>query len=404
MRLNSGNNITCWQKDGGWYIGDHFSSGITCMQYWNRDYDPVDSWLVMREIAIPDDHTHRYTLRWHIQCNHSKYQVMVSTHGRSSHSLFDTLHYEQNDSTHWSSRTLTLDAYRGQNIYIALRNLGWYNSPTHYSDIGVIRIDTIQVLVSSDTQTYRTLTLHVNNPTMGTLSGSGTYPDSSTVTISATANDGHHFTQWDDHSTNAVRSILLVSDTSFTAYFAVDSTHTPPTPDTVWRSVTVSANVNGAPAPYGSGLHADSSTVEIGYHLADTAAPGGHWQFLRWSDGPTASPRTILVTSDTAIVAQFQWIADTTEGIFQVESGKWKIQIHPNPTHGDVTIAVTNPLTHSHINAFTVSVIDLMGRTVIPPTAINSSLLIPHSTLPPGTFFVRVTSTTGTAVRKLIVE
>ncbi len=398
VRLNNNNNLTCWQKDGGWYIGDYFSSGITCMQCWNWDFDPVDNWLVMREIAIPADYTQSYTLRWHMQCNHSKYQVMVSTQGRSSHSLFDTLYYEQNDSTHWTSRTLSLDAYRGQNIYIAFRNLGWYNSPTHYADGGVFRIDTIQVLVSSDTQTYRTLTLDVNDPTMGTVSGGGTYLDSSTVTISATANNGYHFTQWDDGDSNAVRSILLTSDTSFTAYFEANP-H-----DTVWRTVAVTANVEGAPVPYGSGLYADSSMVEIGYHLADTAAFGGHWEFLGWSDGPTASPRTILVTSDTAIVAHFQWIADTTEGINTSHLSPLTFNLYPNPSHGDVTIEVTNALTNSHINEFTVSVIDMMGRTVIPPTEIHSSLLIPHSTLPSGTFFVRVTSTTGTAVKKLIVE
>ena len=154
--------------------------------------------------------------------------------------------------------------------------------------------------------------------------------------------------------------------------------------------------------PYGSGLYADSSTVEIGYHLADTAAFGGHWQFIGWSDGPTASPRTILVTSDTTIVAQFLWVADSTEGIFEAESGKWKVEIYPNPSHGDVTIAVTNALTHLHINAFTVNIVDMMGRTVYTNTIKQSGN---HTiTLPSGTYFVRVASDTGCAVRKLIVE
>ena len=394
VRLNSNNNITCWQKDGGWYIGDYFSSGITCMQCLNWDFDPVDNWLVMREIAIPDDYTQSYTLRWHMQCNHSKYQVMVSTQGRSDHSLFDTLYYEQNDSTHWTSRTLSLDAYRGQNIYIAFRNLGWYNSPAHYSDMGVFRIDTIQVLVSSDPQTYRTLTLDVNDPTMGSVSGAGVYPDSSDVTISATPFEGYHFVAWNDNDTCTVRTLTLVSDTAFTAYFAADTLPTPP-PDTLWRTVAVTANVDGVCETYGSGTYADSSRVEMGYTMVDTVTEGGHWQFLGWSDGENDNPRTILVTSDTTIVALFEWMADSV-GINELRDNSYEIRVYPNPAHGAVTVSVGAPAT--------LTVLDLTGRVVVTPLSLSSSVTLPLSDLPSGTYFLRITTDEGTAVKKLIVK
>ncbi len=118
-----------------------------------------------------------------------------------------------------------------------------------------------------------------------------------------------------------------------------DTVPVPPLPDTVWRSVMVTANVDGAPMPYGSGLYADSSMVEIGYHLADTVALGGHWEFLGWSDGPTASPRTILVTSDTVIVALFEWMADSV-GINGLRDNSYEIRVYPNPAHGAVTVSV----------------------------------------------------------------
>ena len=394
VRLNSNNNITCWQKDGGWYIGDYFSSGITCMQCLNWDFDPVDNWLVMREIAIPDDYTQSYTLRWHMQCNHSKYQVMVSTQGRSSHSLFDTLYYEQNDSTHWTSRTLSLDAYRGQNIYIAFRNLGWYNSPAHYSDMGVFRIDTIQVLVSSDPQTYRTLTLDVNDPTMGTVSGAGVYPDSNVVTIEAVPFEGYHFVAWNDGDTHTVRTITLVSDTAFTAYFAADTLPTPP-PDTLWRTVAVTANVDGVCETYGSGTYVDSSRVEMGYTMVDTVNEGGRWQFLGWSDGENDNPRTILVTSDTVIVALFEWMADSV-GINELRDNSYEIRVYPNPAHGAVTVSVGAPAT--------LTVLDLTGRVVVAPLSLSSSATLPLTDLPSGTYFLRVTTEEGTAVKRLIVK
>ena len=62
------------------------------------------------------------------------------------------------------------------------------------------------------------------------------------------------------------------------------------TPDTLWRTVTVSANVDGICEPYGSGRYLDSSTVEIGYNILDTVAEGGYWRFQGWSDGGTGNP------------------------------------------------------------------------------------------------------------------
>ena len=403
VRLNSSNNITCWQR-GGWYIGDYFSSGVTCMQYWNWDYNPVDSWLVMREIAIPADSTQSYTLRWHIQCNHSKYQVMVSTQGRSSHSLFDTLYYEQNDSTHWSSRALSLDAYRGQNIYIAFRNLGWYNSPTHYADGGVIRIDTIQVLVSDaiipevpDT-VWRTVSVLCDS-TMGTVSGAGTYPDSSLVGISATPFEGYHFVVWNDGDTMATRTITVVSDTAFTAHFAADSTPgipdtIPVIPDTVWRTVTVFTNATGVAEPYGSGIYADSSIARVGYMMTDTVTDGGHWQFLGWDDGGTGNPRDILVTSDTAIVALFEWVADSTEGIGEIENSKLKIEIYPNPANTTVTVETDQ--------ASTLTLTDATGRECGQWEVARGKTTLDISPFSPGVYFVRLS--TSPTIRKLIIR
>ncbi len=82
-------------------------------------------------------------------------------------------------------------------------------------------------------------------------------------------------------------------------------------PDTVWRTVSVTTDAPEACEVYGSGVYADSSTVEIGYMMIDTATTGGHWQFLGWSDGGSGNPRDILVTSDTSLVALFEWIEDS---------------------------------------------------------------------------------------------
>ncbi len=132
---------------------------------------------------------------------------------------------------------------------------------------------------------------------------------------------------------------------------------------------------------YGSGVYADSSTVEIGFLLADTAIEGGHWQFLGWSDGVSGNPRDILVTSDTSIVDV---------------STYQRINVYPNPASTDVTVSVSQPSV--------LTVIDLQGRVAIPPTSINSQFTILHSQLAPGTYFLRVATEEGVTVKKLIMQ
>jgi hypothetical protein len=197
----------------------------------------------------------------------------------------------------------------------------------------------------------------------------------------------------------ATRTVTVVSDTAFTAHFAADSTPgipdtIPVIPDTVWRTVTVSTNATGVAEPYGSGIYADSSTVEIGYHLADTTTVGGHWQFLGWNDGGTGNPRDILVTSDTAIVALFEWVADSTDGIGEIENSKLKIEIYPNPANTTVTVETDQPST--------LTLTDATGRECGQWEVASGKMTLDISPFSPGVYFVRL-STTPT-IRKLIIR
>lgn len=65
-----------------------------------------------------------------------------------------------------------------------------------------------------------TVTLTVTPDGYGTTTGSGTYDYNSSVPISATANIGYQFTQWNDGDTNASRTITLgASNITYTASF-----------------------------------------------------------------------------------------------------------------------------------------------------------------------------------------
>lgn len=226
------------------------------------------------------------------------------------------------------------------------------------------------------------LTLTVNDTAMGTVTGGGTYEEGTLVTIAAVANDGYRFVTWSDSVSEAVRGIIVNEDVALTAYFAADSM--PPAPDTVWRTVTVLCD-NTMGSVSGGGSYMDSSIVTL------TASPLDGYKFDRWNDGDTTNPRNILVVSDTTFTAHF---SAATQAITQ--SSIQTISIYPNPSHGDVTVTVGQPST--------VSVIDMTGRTVIPPTPITSSFILPRSSLSSGAYFLRATSDSGTSVRKFLIK
>ena len=174
-----------------------------------------------------------------------------------------------------------------------------------------------------------------------------------------------------------------------------DTTHVePPVSDTLWRIVTVTTNVSGAAEPYGSGIYADSSTVEIGYHLVDTTTVGGHWQFLGWNDGGTDNPRDILVTSDTAIVALFEWVSDSTEGINELSIFNSQFSIYPNPASKTVTVETDQPST--------LTLTDATGRECGRWKVAGGKTTLDISTLPAGVYFVRLSN--SPTIRKLIIK
>ncbi len=65
-----------------------------------------------------------------------------------------------------------------------------------------------------------TLTLSVNNESMGSVTGGGKYAEGSTITFEAKPVEGYTFVRWSDGNTESSRSVVLTQDYSFTAFFA----------------------------------------------------------------------------------------------------------------------------------------------------------------------------------------
>ena len=71
--------------------------------------------------------------------------------------------------------------------------------------------------------TYYTITVTSNNTSWGTVSGGGSYPSGSTVTIKATPYSGYAFDRWSDGNTSATRTITVTGNATYKAYFKTSS-------------------------------------------------------------------------------------------------------------------------------------------------------------------------------------
>lgn len=64
------------------------------------------------------------------------------------------------------------------------------------------------------------------NEEQGSVEATGEFHEGGTCTITATPNNGYHFTQWSDGDTNNPRTFTVTKDETFTAEFAIDKSGT----------------------------------------------------------------------------------------------------------------------------------------------------------------------------------
>lgn len=180
----------------------------------------------------------------------------------------------------------------------------------------------------------------------------------------------------------------------------VDSTLIPLTPDTVWRTVTVHMLLDNGDTLFeadvvsvtGAGSYPDSTLVTLTAYY-DNYYPYFWYWVTPANDTLYDNPYSFVVTSDTVINAIF---GPMCVGIDGTESAAPDVAIHPNPATGDAYVSVGVPST--------VTVVDLQGRTVLQPTHVASTLCIQQGTLPKGIYFVSVSNSVGTVVKKLVIQ
>ena len=134
-----------------------------------------------------------------------------------------------------------------------------------------------------------TVTVEANDPNLGTVTGSGTYPEGASIEISAIPVSGAIFQGWDDGNTDNPRTVVVNSDLNFKAIFTLVETYT----------ITVRPDNPFQGSTYGTGIYPVGTTISIGATPAQ-----GHF-FAGWHDGDMNNPRTIVVSGDAEYVAFF---------------------------------------------------------------------------------------------------
>jgi len=64
-----------------------------------------------------------------------------------------------------------------------------------------------------------TITVNVNDPAMGTVSGGGEFKENTQISIEAKANEGYIFVSWSDGNTDNPRKVVVTANASYTAMF-----------------------------------------------------------------------------------------------------------------------------------------------------------------------------------------
>lgn len=133
----------------------------------------------------------------------------------------------------------------------------------------------------------------------------------------------------------------------------------------------------------GSGVYAAGEAATL------TALPNAGYIFERWSDGIEDNPRTVVVTEDIALVANFVRATGINE-VLPIE-----VVCYPNPTTGVVRVDVPGKVR--------VRVYDHAGREVAACES-SSTVGIDLSSLPSGIYTLQILHSKGCTVKKVVKE
>jgi hypothetical protein len=209
-----------------------------------------------------------------------------------------------------------------------------------------------------------TITVMSANPNRGTVTGGGTYPVGTVVTIEAIANEGFEFVSWSDENTENPRQITVTGNATYIASFDEVSTVTE------YTITVMSANPNRGTVT-GGGTYPAGAVVTI----EATALEG--FEFVSWSDENTENPRQITVTADATYIASFE----PATGI--EETSAFEIALFPNPATDILNITSSETISE-------IEIVNVMGQVVYRRKVNANNTVCDVERLVNGVYIVRI--------------
>ena len=249
--------------------------------------NPDGSWVSLNGITwAPIYNYGNYYYTWMI---HAVLGQNTTTYTITATSADETMGTVTGGGTYEEGATATLTATANDGYHFVQWNDGNTDNPRTI----IVTEDAafVATFAQNVVPTY-TITVTSSDETMGTVTGGGTYEEGATATLTATANDGYHFVQWNDGNTDNPRTITVTEDATYTATFEADPTPT-------YTITVTSADVTMGTVT-GGGVYNEGDTVMI------EAIPNANYEFVQWNDDNTDNPRRIIVTQDQEFVATFQ--------------------------------------------------------------------------------------------------
>ena len=141
-----------------------------------------------------------------------------------------------------------------------------------------------------DAQQY-TITVNATPAAGGTVTGGGTYTYGTSAVLTATPNANYSFMQWNDGNLNNPRIVTVTGNATYTALFFTEGGEL--------FTLTVTSDNPFLGSVHGGGTYPAGSEVEI------SAYPTQYARFVKWNDGNTDNPRTVVVNGNLSFSAEF---------------------------------------------------------------------------------------------------
>ncbi len=215
----------------------------------------------------------------------------------------------------------------------------WSDGSTTNPRLINVTSDSVFVAQFAENPTF-TITALSADTARGMVYGGGVYHTGERASLVASPHEHYYFSHWADGSTQNPRTVTVLSNATYTAYFA---------PYTY--IITANSNNPTMGGVSGGGAYAYGETAIL------TARAYEGYHFVRWDDGDTNTTREILVQSDESYMAIFAQGSDEN-GIGEVHYADLKIY----SVDGQIVVECSETLP--------VYVYDIVGRHIYSGTVL----------------------------------